>query len=84
MNKINDFKLASFDRKCDFITQDADFISSRSQDDLKIYLYHTKTFFIEVQYSVTFKKVVSIQAFNNISGLEPYAEEVSLNDLTLE
>ena len=82
MNSINDFKIASFEKKCDFITRDTDFIASRSLGDVKMYLYHTSTFFVEVQYSVPFKKVICIQAFNDLKSLDSYAEEVSLTDLT--
>lgn len=81
MISIEDFKVASFEKKCDLITRDTDFIASRSMDEVKIYLYHTGAFFIEVYYSVRVKKVSRIQAFNEIDFLEPYAAEVSLADL---
>jgi hypothetical protein len=84
MNTINDFKLASFEKKCDFITRDTDFIATRSLDDVKIYLYHSRDFFVEVQYSVSFKRVICIHAFKDLKNLYAYAEGVSLNDLTLE
>lgn len=81
MISIEDFKVASFEKKCDLITRDTDFIASRSLDEVKVYLYHTGEFFIEVYYSVRFKKVLRIKAFNEVDYLEPYAIEVSLGDL---
>ncbi len=81
MISIEDFKVASFEKKCDLITRDTDFIASRSMDEVKVYLYHSGAYFIEVYYSVRFKKVLRIQAFNEIDFLEPYAAEVSLADL---
>lgn len=83
MNSIDDFKIASFEKKCDFITMGTDYIASRCLNDVKMYLYHTKAFFIEVQYSVPFKKVICIHAFNDLKSLDYYAEEVLLNDLAL-
>jgi hypothetical protein len=81
MISIEDFKVASFEKKCDLITRDTDFIISRSMDDVKVYLYHTGAFFIEVYYSVRFKKVLRIQAFNEVDYLEPYTVEISLDEL---
>ena len=81
MISIEDFKVASFEKKCDLITRDTDFIASRSMDEVKVYLYHSGAYFIEVYYSVRFKKVLRIQAFNEINFLEPYTAEVSLADL---
>ena len=40
-------------------------------------------FFIEVYYSPADKKVLMINAFNDTTSLEPYAEMVSLADLNL-
>lgn len=81
MISIEDFKVASFEKKCDLITSDTDFIASRAVDEVKVYLYYTGEFFIEVYYSVRFKKVLRIQAFNEVDFLEPYTVEISLADL---
>ena len=55
----------------------------RKLGEAKVYLYHAKDFFIEVYYSPTYKKILMINAFNSIEGLEPYEEEISLSDLEL-
>lgn len=82
MISIEDFKVASFEKKCDLITRNTDYIISRQAEDEKIYLYHTGKFFIEVSYSTVYKRVLRINAFNSANHLEPYVEEISLNDLT--
>ena len=81
MISIEDFKVASFEKKCDLITRNTDYIISRQAKDERIYLYHTGRFFIEVSYSTVYKRVLSINAFNSANDLEPYVEEISLNAL---
>jgi len=81
MISIHDFKLSTFEKKCDLITNCTEFIAARTKDDTKIYLYHTGIFFVEVFYSTRHKKVLQIQAFNDVEALVPYTEEVSLIDL---
>lgn len=84
MISLDDFKYASFERKCDVVTTAAEYLMMRKLGNCKIYLYHTGEFFIEVYYSPTYKKVLMINAFNDVSGLTPYTESVSLEDLNLK
>jgi len=81
MITINEFKVSSFERKCDLITNYTEYIASHTLEDTKTYLYHTGEFFVEVFYSTRYKKVLMIHAFNDAEGLVPYTEEVSLIDL---
>lgn len=83
MISLDDFKFASFERKCDVVTAHADYIMMRKLGNCKIYLYHTGEFFIEVYYSPVYKKVLMINAFNDASGLVPYTDNISLADLNL-
>lgn len=83
MISIDDFRTASFERKCDVVMADTTYITSRKLGDAKVYLYHSGKFFIEVYYSPTYKKVLMINAFDDSYGLEPYAEMISLVDLGL-
>ena len=84
MISLDDFKYASFEKKCDVVTTYSDYMTMRKLGNCKIYLYHTGDFFIEVFYSPAYKMVLMINAFNNSEGLLPYAEAVSLADLNLE
>ncbi len=81
MITIQEFKVSSFEKKCDLITNYTEFIASRTKEDTKIYLYHAGEFFVEVFFSTRYQKVLMIHAFNDTEALIPYTEDVSLIDL---
>ena len=81
---IDDFKRASFEKKCDVVTTQSNYLVTRTLGNCKVYLYHTGDFFIEVFYSPIYKKVLMINAFNDGEGLQPYTENISLEDLNLK
>jgi hypothetical protein len=83
MITIEDFRSCSFERKCDVVTTQSNYIASRNMGNCKVYLYHTGEFFIEVFYSPIYKKVLMISAFSTANSLADYAEKVSLTDLGL-
>jgi hypothetical protein len=83
MISIDDFKTASFKKKCELVTSQTSYVTSWSDDEKTVYLYHTGKFFIEVFYSPLQKRVLFINAFNDIKNVELYAESVSLEDLKL-
>ena len=78
---IDDFKRASFEKKCDVVTTQSNYIVTRTVGNCKVYLYHSSDFFIEVFYSPIYKKVLMINAFDDMQSLLPYSEKVSLNAL---
>lgn len=79
---IKDFSESSFDQKCDIVTIYSNYIMHRDLPHQgKAYLYHTNHFFIEVQYSSLHKKILKIQAFNDLQSIAAYAETISLADL---
>lgn len=81
MISIDDFKVASFEKKCDLVIADSNYITSRKLGEAKVHLYHTGVFFIEVYYSTKYNTVLMIHAFDDLAGLVPYAANVSLSDL---
>jgi hypothetical protein len=81
---IDDFKRASFEKKCDVVTTQSNYIVTRTLGNCKVYLYHCSEFFIEVFYSPIYKKVLMINAFDDSISLAPYAEKVSLSELGIE
>jgi hypothetical protein len=83
MLSLDDFRVSSFERKCDVVTGHSTYISMRILGDSKVYLYHTGEFFIEVYYAPTYKQVLMIHAFNDLMSLEPYIDKVSLAGLGL-
>lgn len=83
MITLEDFKQSSFDKKCHVVTVGSEYMTLRMVGACKVYLYQAEYFFIEVYYSPKYKKVLMIHAFNDIEGLMPYADNVSLKDLGL-
>ena len=81
MITLDDFRVCSFEKKCDVITTHSSYVSMRILGDSKVYLYHTGKFFIEVYYSPTYKQVLMIHAFNDLRSMEPYIDRISLGDL---
>lgn len=81
---IDDFKRASFEKKCDVVTTQSNYIVTRTVGNCKVYLYYSSDFFIEVFYSPIYKKVLMINAFNDVESLLPYSENVSLSALGLD
>lgn len=81
MNSIDDFEIASFEKKCELVTTKTHYITSRIEDDKKVYLYHSGKFFVEVYYAPSVKRVLFIHAFNDVKTLVPYTESVSLDDI---
>jgi hypothetical protein len=78
---IQDFRLLPFAHKCDLVTYAAQFLLFRPIDDSKVFLYYLEDFFVEIYYSPKYQKVLMINAFDKIVGLEPYLMGVSLTDL---
>lgn len=80
---ISDFKDYSFDKKCDVVTIHSSYIMHREFPNGKAYLYHAGSFFIEVLYSSLHRKIQTINAFDDVRMLAPYADTVSLAGLSL-
>ncbi len=80
---IVDFKDYSFDKKCDVVTIYSNYIMHREFPNGKAYLYHTGSFFIEVLYSSIQRKILKINAFEDLDQMNAYADTISLADLSL-
>ena len=83
MFTLQDFRIMPFEKKCDVITFQGNYLVQRTLGDCKVFLYYAAGFFIEVFYSPKHKKVLMINAFENPIGLEPYLEMVSLAGLAV-
>lgn len=81
---IEDFRRASFEKKCDVVTTQSNYLVTRTLGNCKVYLYHSGDFFIEVFYSPIYKKVLMINAFNDVDSLLLYSDAVSLSALGLD
>ena len=81
MGTIQDFRIMPFEKKCDLVTYNGQYVMFRFLGDCKVFLYYADTFFIEIFYSPKLQKVLMINAFDQPIGLDPYLETVSLADL---
>jgi hypothetical protein len=81
MITLEDFMTSSFEKKCDLVINTTNYIMNRKLGGATVYLYETQNFFIEVYYSSNYKKVLMINAFDDIEQLTTYADLVSLADL---
>jgi len=81
MVTIQDFRVLPFEKKCDLVTYNGQYLVFRLLGECKVFLYSGGEFFIEVFYSPKYQKVLMINAFDQLIGLEPYLELVSLTDL---
>lgn len=81
MTTLQDFRIMPFEKKCDHITFRGSFLTQRTLGDCKVFLYHTNQFFVEVFYSPKHQKVLMINAFDKLTGLEPYLDNISLAGL---
>ena len=65
MYTLQDFRIMPFEKKCDVITFQGNYLVQRTLGDCKVFLYYAAGFFIEVFYSPKHKKVLMINAFEN-------------------
>ena len=78
---LDDFRVMPFEKKCDVITFQGNYLCHRTLGECKVFLYQTNGFFIEVFFSTAHQKVLMINAFDNLLGLDPYLERISLEEL---
>jgi hypothetical protein len=83
MLSIHDFRVLTFEKKCDVVTYNGHYLLHRFLGDCKVFLYNAEDFFIEVFYSTKYQKVLMINAFDQFSGIEPYLDGISLADLDM-
>ena len=81
MVTINDFRVMTFEHKCDVVTYYGQYLTHRFLGECKVFLYAAEGFFIEVYYSPKYQKVLMINAFDQVIGLESYLDLISLADL---
>jgi hypothetical protein len=81
MVTLQDFRVMPFEKKCDLITFKGSYLAQRILGDCKVFLYHTHEFFVEVFYSPKHQKVLMINAFEKVSGLNPYLDDISIAEL---
>ena len=81
MLTLTDFRVMPFEKKCDLITFTGNYLAHRTLGECKVFLYYAEGFYIEVFYSPRYQKVLMINAFEKAIGLDPYLDNISLDDL---
>ena len=81
MLSLDEFRVLSFEKKCEVVTFGASYLLHRQEGAHKIFLYEAGNFFVEVLYSVREHKVAGFNAFSHQRWLDPYLEMISLEDL---
>ena len=81
MTTLQEFSALQFEKKCDVVTYQGQYLGCRVLSECKVFLYSIEDFFIEVFYSPRYEKVLMINAFDEVRGLTPYLEKISLTDL---
>ena len=81
MTTLADFGTMTFEKKCDVITFGAAYLTYRTVGKTKVFLYFADGFYIEVFYSSQTATVLMMNAFDNVVGLEPYLDAISLAGL---
>lgn len=82
---ISEFRKTPFNDKAAVITYDATYLAHRvfgsCNDKTHVFLYHHNNFFIEMYFSDARQKILFINAFQGMCGLEPYFETISIDEL---
>jgi len=71
----------SFQETCDVIMISSSYLAHREVGECKVFLYYADGFYVEVYYSSKHAKVIMINAFDKVIGLDPYLNQISILDL---
>ena len=80
MNLI-DFNTLPLQYQAQFTWDNGVFLATRRSEEHVINLYHTGKFYVEVHFSLRNEGVDMISSFTNINKLQPYLDQISLDDL---
>lgn len=80
---LSEFRKIPFVKKGEVITTLSHYLAARPfTGQGTVFLYHHNNFFIEVFFEKKKQKVMFINAFQGMRGLEPYLETISIDELT--
>ncbi|MDH5599092.1 MAG: hypothetical protein OEY34_08205 [Cyclobacteriaceae bacterium] len=80
---IEDFKILSFDKKCELVTVCGDFLAHLNFGSVKYYLYNLENFYVEIAYSTERKKITQVIPIQNINQLDRYLDEIDISEALL-
>lgn len=75
--------LYSFNRLCineraEFTWNNAMFLDSIKYQNVAFSLYHTKKFYIRIQYDSGFNKITAVNVFKSSKPLDPFIESIDI------
>jgi len=76
-----DFNTLPMHYQAQFTWDHGTFLSSRKSEDHVINLYSTKSFFIEVYFSLRNEGVDKIISFTNSKNLNPYLDQIRIDEV---
>lgn len=76
--KLREFQELNYQQKVD-ITNHAVCIGGRSDDTHMILLYQLDSFYIEVYYHKRYSYISDLNAFDDMSLLDPYLERIEIS-----
>lgn len=82
MLSLLQFLLLSFDEKQQYLTNNGNFLLSRSGDKGEVRLYAVSNFYVEMHLD-EHKKAADIIAFKNLYHLGQYTQEIELSELSI-
>lgn len=81
MRTLDEFRLLSFEKKCDVVTFEASYLLARREGTFKMFLYDMGGFFVEVMFDTSENKVKGFHAFHEDRWLGPYLETISIAEV---
>lgn len=77
------FNNQTYEDRCESIATEGAYLAFRYVENMKIYLYALDNYYVEVSFSPYHHKIVSLEAFQDVSMLGPYLEFINIDQLTI-
>lgn len=79
--KLSDFILLNIDEKQAVALHEGVLIAKRTNQDCLIFLFQMESFYVELFCSLESRMVEEVRIFDATKQLEPYLEEIPIEDL---
>lgn len=76
-----EFRFLPDEEQSDYILNEGKFLCTLDLPEHKIGLYHLFDFYVEVYYHKPKNKIVKVKSFRSLEYLEPYLNQIALDDL---
>lgn len=76
-----EFRVLSDEEQIDLLYKDGVYIGKRKEDHLSVVLYQLDGFYVEVYYYKYRRLICTINGFSSTIPLDPYLEQINVQDL---